>query len=111
MTAAFRVKKEEWANLEDQPPKPNWVKIEKDFLSEFSIVNQDIARENALLLLNYGLLYLNFNDAWCKGYSGQLEKCIACMAVIYQGSHQIKYSIELIYMVAYIKRIWKDNLK
>ena len=111
VAAALRAKKEEWVNLEDQPPEPNWVKIEKDLLSEFSIANRDIARENALLLLNYGLLYLDFNDACCKGYSGRLEKCIACMAVIYQGSHQIKYSMELIHMVACMKRIWKDDLK
>ncbi len=83
VAAALRVKKEEWANLGDQPPKPNWVKIEKDLLSEISVTNRDIVRENALLLLNYGLLYLDFNDACRKGYSGRLEKCIACMAVIY----------------------------
>ncbi|WP_375449163.1 hypothetical protein [uncultured Nostoc sp.] len=69
MAAALRAKKEEWPNLEDQPPELNWVKIEKDLLSEFSIANQDIARKNALLLLNYGLLYLDFNNAYRKGYS------------------------------------------
>ncbi len=111
MAAALRAKKEEWPNLEDQPPELNWVKIEKDLLSEFSIANQDIARKNALLLLNYGLLYLDFNNAYRKGYSSWLEKCIVCMAVIYQGSHQTKYSMELIHMVACMKRIWKDDLK
>ncbi|WP_375449214.1 hypothetical protein [uncultured Nostoc sp.] len=87
VAAAYKAKKEEWANLEDQPLEPNWVKIEKDLLSEFSIANRDIARENALLLLNYGLLYLDFNNICRKSYSGRLEKCIACMVVIYQGSY------------------------
>ena len=111
VAAAFRAKKEQWANLEDQPPETNWVKIEKDLLSEISPTNRDVVRENALLLLNYGLLYLDFNDACRKGYSGRVEKCIACLAVIYQGSHQTKYSMKLIHMVACMKRIWKDDLK
>ena len=87
VAAALRAKKKEWANLEDQPPEPNWVKIEKDLLLEFSITNQNIAQENALLLLNHSLLYFDFNDINRKGYSGRMEKCIACMAVIYQDSH------------------------
>lgn len=111
VAAALRAKKEQWANLEDQSTEPNWVKIEKDLLSEISPTNRDVVRENALLLLNYGLLYLDFNDACCKGYSGRVEKCIACLAVIYQGSHQTKYSMKLIHMVACMKRIWKDDLK
>ncbi len=111
VAAALRAKKEQWANLEDQPPEPNWVKVEKDLLSEISPTNRDIVRENALLLLNYGLLYLDFNDACRKGNSDRVEKCIACLAVIYQVSHQYRYSIELIHMVACMKRIWKDDLK
>ncbi len=89
----------------DQPPEPNWVKIEKDLLSEISVANRDIIRENALLLLNYGLLYLDFHNACRKDYSGRLEKCIAYMAMIYQGSHQTNYSMELIHMVVCMKRI------
>ncbi len=81
--AALRVKKQQWANLEDQPLEPNWVKVEKDLLSEISPINRDIIRKNALLLLNYGLLYLDFNDAWRKDYSGRVEKCIVCLAMIY----------------------------
>ncbi len=111
VAAALRAKKEEWANLGDQPPEPNWVKIEKDLLSEISIANRDIVREKTLLLLNYDLLYLDFNDACRKSYSSWLEKCIACMAVIYQGSHQTNYSMELIHMVVCMKRIWNDDLK
>ena len=64
-----------------------------------------------LLLLNYGLLYLDFNNACCKGYSSRLITYIACMIVIYQGLHETKYSMELLHMVACMKRIWKDDLK
>lgn len=97
--------------MEDQPPEPNWVKIEKNLLLEISPTNKDIIQENALLLLNYGLLYLNFNNAYRKSYNGRVEKCITCLTVIYQGSHQTKYSIELIYIVACMKQIWKNDLK
>ena len=83
VAAALRAKKEHWANLEDQPLKPNWVKIEKNLLSEISPTNQDVVQENALLLLNYGLLYLDFNDECRKSYSGRVEKCIAYLTVIY----------------------------
>ena len=70
MATALRAKKENWANLEDQPPEPNRVKIEKDLLLEIGTTNRDVVRENALLLLNYGLLYLDFHDACRKGYNG-----------------------------------------
>ncbi len=83
VAAALKAKKKQWANLEDQPPEPNWVKVEKNLLSEISLTNRDIVRENALLLLNYVLLYLDFNDVCSKGYSGWVEKCIVCLAVIY----------------------------
>ena len=64
-----------------------------------------------MLLLNYGLLYLDFNDACRKDYSGLVEKCIAYLAMIYQVFYQTKYIMELVYMVVYMKQIWKNNLK
>ncbi len=39
MAAALKTKKEQWANLEDQPLEPNWVKVEKDLLLEISPTN------------------------------------------------------------------------
>lgn len=70
-----------------------------------------MVQENALLLLSYRLLYLDFIDACQKSYSGQVEKCIACLAVIYQDSNYKNYSTELLHMVAYLKKLWKRDLK
>ncbi len=89
--------------MEDQLLEPNWIKVEKDLLLEISPTNQDIVQENVLLLLNYGLLYLDFNDICRKGYNGRVEKYIAYLAMIYQGSHQTRYSMEYIHMVTCMK--------
>lgn len=70
VATAFRAKKKEWANLKNQSSKPNWVKIEKDLLLEIGTINRDVVQENTLLLLNYGLLYLDFYNVYCKSYSG-----------------------------------------
>lgn len=83
----------------------NWVKVQKDLLSKISPTNQDMVQENALLFLNYGLLYVDFNDTYHKNYNNQVEKCIVCLAMIYQGFYQTSYSMELIYILPCMKRI------
>lgn len=82
VAAALRVKKEQWANLKDQLSESNQIKVEKDLLLRISLTNQDIVQENALLLLNYSLLYINFNNTCRKGYSGRVEKYIVCWTII-----------------------------
>ncbi len=52
--------------MEDQLLEPNWVKVEKDLLLKISPTNRDIVQKNALLLLNNGLLYLDFNNVCRK---------------------------------------------
>lgn len=37
------------------------------------------------IAFNYGFLYLDFNDAYCKSYSGSVEKCLAYLGVIFQS--------------------------
>lgn len=105
VTAALGEKKKQQASLEDQPPKLNQIEIVKDFLLEIRTTNRDIIWENILLLLNYSLLHVNFNDLCRKNYNGQVKKCIVYLVMIYQGFYQIRYSMELIYIVAYMKRI------
>lgn len=68
----------------EQQLEPKWNAIEKELLLDFSYKHRNVVRENALLLLSFGLLYLDFVDACRKGYSGRVEKCIACLAIIYQ---------------------------
>lgn len=83
MAMVLRIKKEYWTNLEDQPSKSNLIKIEKNLLLKIRTTNWDIVQENILMILNYTLLYLNFNNTCCKGYNKQVEKCIARLAIIY----------------------------
>ncbi len=40
-----------------------------------------------------------------------MEKCISCLAVIYQSSNNIKYATEMMHMVACFKKLWKADLK
>ena len=108
---ALAERKEEWANTIPLPSEPNWIATEKQLLSEFSQKHRDVIRENALLLLSCGLLYLDFVDACRKGYSGRVEKCIACLAVIYQDSNSKNYSAKLLHMVACLKKPWKKDLR
>lgn len=85
--------------------EPNWVKVQKDLLSKISPTNRDIVQENAVLLLNNGLLYVDFNDICRKDYKNQVEKCILCLAMIYQSFYPISYSMKLIHILPYMKRI------
>lgn len=94
--------KEQLANLENQPSEPNK-------LSEIRTTNQDVVRNNVLWLLNYSLLYLDFNDICHKDYSSRVEKCIVHLVLIYQDFHQTRYSMKLIHIVAYMKWILKND--
>lgn len=69
MAIMVKPKKEYYVHLKDQLPKPNQFKIEKYLLLEINPINENIVQENMLLLLNYDLLYLNFNDICCKNYN------------------------------------------
>ena len=111
VAVALAEKKAEWAITIPLPPESNWVGIKKQLVLDFSQKHCNVVRENALLLLSYGLLYLDFVDAYQKGYSGRVEKCIACLAVIYQDSSYKNYSAELLHMVACLKKLWKRDLK
>lgn len=85
--------------------------MEKQLVSDFSWKHRNVVRENALLLLSYKLLYLDFVNACQKDYSGQVKKCIAYLAVIYQDSNYKNYGAELLHMVAYLKKLWKRDLR
>lgn len=60
-----------------------------------------------LLLLNYSLLYLDFNNACCKDYNGRVEKCIVYLAIIYQGFYQI----EIWYKIDIYNNMYKTDLE
>ena len=50
--------------------KPNWVDIEHKLKELLKFEYQDAICENLLLLLSYSLLYLDFDNACHKDYSG-----------------------------------------
>lgn len=90
---------------------PNWDKIEQERIKAGTAVERDVVRENAILLVNLGLLYLDFVDACRGGYSGRVEKCIQCFAVIFQGSSAKNYAGECLHLVACLKKIWKPEFR
>lgn len=91
VASMLKTKKKEWLELEnDQPQEPNWSMVEKELLAEIAPKHRNIVQENAMLLLSCGLLYFDLADACQKGYTGHVEKCISCFAVIYQSSNNTK---------------------
>ncbi len=54
----------------------NWKKKLQDRIETAAGKERDVIRENALIVLNLGLLYLDFVDACCGGFSAQVEKCV-----------------------------------
>ncbi len=73
--------------------------------------NRDIVKENSLYITSLRLLYLDFTDTCHPGYSGQIEQGIECFAIIFLTISSTKYVCEMIYIVAYFKRIWKKEMK
>ena len=72
---------------------------------------RNLVRENAFHLLNIGLLYLDFVDACCNGYSKHVEKCIQLFAIVFQGSAATNYVVECLHIVACLKKVWKPEFK
>lgn len=62
-------------------------------------------KENALILLNLGFLYLDFIDTYCGGFSAQVEKCIQCFAIIFQRLVAKNSARETMHIVACLKKI------
>lgn len=92
--------------------QPDWKKIREERLKKAEAESgRDVVQENALVLLNLGLLYLDFVDACRGGFSGRVEKCIQCFAVLFQGSVSKNYAGECMHMVACLKRIWKPQVR
>lgn len=40
-----------------------------------------------------------------------MKKCILCLVIIYQSLNNTKYVTEMIYIVAYFKKLLKSDLK
>ncbi|MCJ1349512.1 hypothetical protein MMC31_007753, partial [Peltigera leucophlebia] len=113
-------KKQEWLDkraadravgiITSYKKQPDWKKKQQDQIKTAAGQERDVIRENALIVLNLGLLYLDFIDACRGGFSARVEKCIQCFAVVFQGSAAKNYARETMHMVACLKKIWKPEL-
>ena len=71
----------------------------------------DVIQENALLLLNYALVYLDFGDACRGGFCGRVERRIQAFTVMLQGTNFTNYTAECLHLIASLKHIWKPQFK
>lgn len=72
------VKKQNTSELE-----PNQDHIKKKIYPSTNIQNCNIIKKNLLLITSLSLLYIDFANAYCIGYSEPIEQCIRCFAVIF----------------------------
>lgn len=62
---------------------PKWDKIEREITEQVVFLLCNKIRENALLLFCEGLIYLKFVNAYRGGFSGQIQKCLEYIVIIY----------------------------
>ena len=62
---------------------PKWNKIKREITIEVVLCKCDKTRENALLLIHEGVVYLDFISVCRSRFSGQVEKCIEYFAILY----------------------------
>ena len=91
--------------------QPKWDTIRQTRMKKAVLRKRDVLRENAMIMLSLGLLYLDFVDACRGGYSARVEKCIQCFAVVFQGSTSKNYAGETLHMVACLKKVWNSDFK
>ena len=118
---AVAVEKAKWQNKRDQDravgitttwlKPPNWKKEQTDRVEKALTERRDIVNKNALIMLNTGLLYLDFADACREGYSARVKKCIKCFAVLFQDSYAKNYAGEILHLTACLRKLWKPEFK
>ena len=89
----------------------NWKKKQANRVEKALAKRRDIIYKNALILLNIGLLYLDFADACREEYSARIEKCIRCFAVVFLGSYAKNYAGEMLHLTACLKKLWNPEFK
>lgn len=107
-------RKSEWealCNSHSPLPEPEWDVLEVKLSNDLTSRSRNIQRQNALVIVSCGLLYLNFWDACRKEYSGRIEKCIECFAVLFQDTSYITYGSKIIHLVACLKHLWKEDFR
>ena len=84
---------------------PNWKKNTLNRIEKAFAERRKVIHENALILLNIGLLYLNFANACQDEYSAQVEKYIKYFAIMFQGSTAKNYAGKMLHLVACLKKL------
>lgn len=92
LLATTKVKWETTQVLPESLSVPNWDEVETELRAEFTSHSRDIYRENALIIISCGLLYLDFRDACRKGYSVRIKKCIEMFVILFQGTNFKNYT-------------------
>lgn len=80
-------------------------------MKQLEYQHRDVVRENSLLILSIGSFYLYFVDACRNGFSGRIEQCTRCYAIIFQGAASSKYAAEMLHMVACLQKYLKGGFK
>jgi hypothetical protein len=100
----------------------NWRKAIKRIRAQYSglktvanwreEIERDVAHENAVLLLQLGLMYRDFSTAMRYGDSGRVEHCLLYFATMFQATRQTNYAHETLHLVACLKGgLWSDELR
>lgn len=73
--------------------------------------SRDILYENAILLLQQGLVYADYGAAVCAGDPGRLEHIIRLWTTQLHGTQNINYPREVIHLIACMEKIWSPELR
>ncbi|KAF8241248.1 hypothetical protein K440DRAFT_646188 [Wilcoxina mikolae CBS 423.85] len=78
---------------------------------EKTIEEQDALLENAVLLLQHGLIYRALGEAVTQDDSGRIVKQLQMLTIMFHCERQSNYAIESLEWSARILKTWSDDLK
>jgi hypothetical protein len=78
---------------------------------EKTIEERDTLLENAVLLLQHGLIYRALGVAVAQGDSGRIVKQLQMLTIMFHGGQQSNYVIESLEWSAGMLKTWSDDLK
>lgn len=86
-----------WNSVRFRKQIPKWDKMKHKIIVETINLRRDKIRENVLLVLYKGVVYLNFISACQSGFSGRVKKCVEYFAILYQGLFLSNYASEIMH--------------
>lgn len=75
------------------------------------VEGRDVLLENASLMLQHGLMYLDLSTAIRKGDTGRVAREMEILTVLFHGGTQYKYAAELLDWSAGMCHSWSDSMK